>query len=112
MNYDFERLESRRRRRQKKVYVRINMDRYFFRERFRMNMEEFGHVLNVLGPILAHPTFRSIALTPEQQILLALRFLGTGGSLHLIGDAHGVSKASVSRCTHRVVNAINSNFFR
>ena len=61
MNYDIERLESRRRRRQKKVYERINTDRYFFRERFRMNMEEFGYVLNVLGPILSHHTFCSIA---------------------------------------------------
>ena len=38
MNYDIERLESRRCRRQKKVYERINMDRYFFRERSTMSL--------------------------------------------------------------------------
>ena len=65
MNYDIERLESRRRRRQKKVYERINTDRYFFRQRFRINMEEFGNVLNVLKPIFAHHEHFSLTISYE-----------------------------------------------
>ena len=36
-----------------------------------------------------------------------MRFLANNGFYHLVGDAHGVSKAN----NQRVVNAINDNFF-
>ena len=113
MDYDLERfvLTHRRPRRPKKYSERINMDGCFFRERFRLNIEEFNYVLDALKPIICHPSLRNFALSPKQQILVTLRFLGTGGSLHLVGHAHGVSKATMSRCIHRVVTAINTCFF-
>ena len=60
---------------------------------------------------MRHDTNHNKALTPRQQVLIALRFFADGASLHLIGDAHGVLKATVLRCIKRVTNTIVRNLF-
>jgi hypothetical protein len=46
-------------------------------------------------------------LTPQQQLLIALHWLGNGGQYDAVGDMHGVSKATVLRVVHKIVTAIN-----
>ena len=42
------------------------------------------------------------SLSVELQILTALRFYATGSFQSVIGDTHGISITTVSRCIHRV----------
>lgn len=90
---------------------RINMDSYYFQEKFRLTEEEANLIISQLEPHLRRDTQQSCVLSGGQQIMIAIRFLATGGLFRLVGDAHGVSPASICRCVHRVVNAINDVFF-
>ncbi|KAJ8306900.1 hypothetical protein KUTeg_014984 [Tegillarca granosa] len=47
-----------------------------------------------------------MALTPFQQIIIALRFYATGSYYRLVGDSFGISVASVARCVDRVSLAL------
>lgn len=82
---------------------------YEFNERFRMTFERFASLLEVLQPYLEHPTQRNHALTPHQQLQIALHWFGTGTSYHAVSDMHGVSKATVCRAIKTVVNSVNNN---
>ncbi|CAG2216810.1 HARBI1 [Mytilus edulis] len=55
---------------------------------------------------IQHETNRSHALTPETQVLLALRYYAKGGFLSELADLHGVSRASASRCIASVSTSI------
>jgi len=46
---------------------------------------------------LERNTARSCPLSPETQVLIALRYYASGSFLKVIGDTMGVSKASSSR---------------
>lgn len=76
-----------------------------------MEEEEAEAMVNSIEPHLSRQTKRSCALSAREQSLVALRYLATGGQFRLVGDAHGVSPATVSRCVHRVVAVINDVFF-
>ncbi|PSN43286.1 putative nuclease HARBI1 [Blattella germanica] len=68
-------------------------------------------VLENIVPFLQHETARNHALTPKQQLQIALHWLGTGAQFHAIADMHGVSKSSVCRAIQNVVHGINNNLF-
>ena len=99
-------------KRPKTYRPRINMCLDDFEERFRLSRGQFDAVLMTVGPSLEHMSGRSAALTPSEQLLITLRFLATGAFYKVVGDAHGISKASVSRSIGRCVNAINTTMFR
>lgn len=82
-----------------------------YNERFRLKRDKFLLLINLLSAILERETNRSHSLTVQQQLLITLRWLGTGTTYHAIGDLHGVSKATVCRVIKSVVNAINSTLF-
>lgn len=52
-------------------------------------------------------TRRNNALTPRQQVLTALHFLGNGCQYHVNGQTHGISKSTVLRCVHRLSRLIS-----
>lgn len=60
----------------------------------------------VTGARLQHRTTRNYALTPREQALVALHWLGNGGQYHGVADMHGPSKATVCRVLKRFVNAV------
>ncbi|XP_013397341.1 putative nuclease HARBI1 [Lingula anatina] len=74
--------------------------------RYRLSKEEIRRLVRVLEPALVRSTNRSHALTPTQQVLVALRFLATGSFQSVVGDIHGVSQPSASRAIRAVVEAI------
>ncbi len=82
-----------------------------FEERFRLPENLLDEIVARIAAYLQHETERNYALSPKQQLLLALHFLATNGFYHLVGDSNGPSKASVCRVIKRVVNAINDDFF-
>lgn len=99
----------------KKIYrPRINFSfnrLWAFTDRFRLSSDEIENIVQNIGPQLQHNTDRNSALSPTQQLLLAIRYLAGGGFMITIGDAHGPVKSTVSRSVHAVVNAINNRYF-
>lgn len=85
---------------------------YEFYERFRLTLEKFNFILAHIEHRLVHATGRNSALTPRQQLMTALHWLGSGMQYHSAGDMHGISKASICRCVHRVISAVNQLLLR
>uniref|UniRef100_A0A8C5WVY0 Putative nuclease HARBI1 n=1 Tax=Laticauda laticaudata TaxID=8630 RepID=A0A8C5WVY0_LATLA len=64
------------------------------------------HLVDLLGANLSRPTQRSRAISPETQILAALGFYTSGSFQTRMGDAIGISQASMSRCVANVTDAL------
>ena len=79
-----------------------------FREKFRLPVNAFVHLLELIGPRLEHRTRRNRALTARQQLLVFLHFLGTNLFYHVMHSSHGISTSTVWHIIHRVVPAILS----
>lgn len=60
-----------------------------------------------LGPHLKNSE-KNHALTPRQQILTALHFLGNDAQYHVNGLMHGISKSTVCRNIHRICELISN----
>jgi hypothetical protein len=69
-----------------------------------MVIERIGHYLL--------QSEKNFALSPHQQLLVALHWMGNGGLYHGIADMHGISRSTVSRIVERVVNAIVDHLFQ
>ncbi|XP_059931271.1 LOW QUALITY PROTEIN: putative nuclease HARBI1 [Gadus macrocephalus] len=75
-------------------------DEYLF-ERFRFSASSIIYINDILSPHIAHMTHRgSVALSSEQILCIALRFL------YNVGDAEHVSKATVCRAVRNVTLAL------
>jgi hypothetical protein len=59
----------------------------------------------------ATATARNYDLSPSDQLMIALRFLGNGGQYHGIGDMHGIHKSTVQRALKRVCTSIMEIMF-
>ena len=79
-----------------------------FRQKFRLPIEAFGHLLEAVGPQLEHRTRRNRALTAQQQLLVFLLFLGTNSFYHVMHSCHGISTSTVWNVIDRVTPAILS----
>ncbi|KPP79692.1 putative nuclease HARBI1 [Scleropages formosus] len=63
-------------------------------------------LVDLLGDSLSRRTQRSRAISPSVQILAALGFYTSGSFQTRMGDAIGISQASMSRCVTNVTNAL------
>ena len=79
-----------------------------FREKFRLPVDAFVHLLELIGPRLEHRTTRNRPLTARQQLLVFLHFLGTNSLYHVMHSRHGISTSTVWHIIHRVVPVILS----
>lgn len=102
--------------RKKKVYRdRINFDYFLasdFIQRFRISTSAAERVLHFIGARLKHKTELNKALSPKQQLLVALHFFGTGSQYHAVSDMHGVHKSTVCRAVNSVSKAIIHELFQ
>lgn len=64
------------------------------------------YLVELLGASLSRPTQRSRAISPETQVLAALGFYTSGSFQTRMGDAIGISQASMSRCVANVTEAL------
>nr|XP_055210810.1 putative nuclease HARBI1 isoform X2 [Gorilla gorilla gorilla] len=64
------------------------------------------YLVELLGANLSRPTQRSRAISPETQVLAALGFYTSGSFQTRMGDAIGISQASMSRCVANVTEAL------
>lgn len=83
----------------------------YFLERFRMSKEKFDRLVDVLNPFLQQSN-RGGGLSTNQIVEVALHFLGSGAQYHVVGDMHGISKATVCRCVKKFVRSVNRNLYR
>lgn len=65
-----------------------------------------GFLVDLLGSSLSRRTQRSRAISSEIQILAALGFYTSGSFQTRMGDAIGISQASMSRCVANVTEAL------
>ncbi|KAK0140211.1 putative nuclease HARBI1 [Merluccius polli] len=77
-------------------------------QRYRLPREAIRQLLGTISQDLRRATRRSFALTPQVQLLAALRYYATGSFLQVVGDGLGLSKASV--CSS--VQAVTYSLFR
>lgn len=87
----------------------VNLEKYSdreFRERFHFGMPAVMFIVELLYDNLQRSTKRSHALTPLQQVLIALRFFASGSFLQCVGDSLGVDKSTVSRVISDVTTAL------
>jgi len=77
-----------------------------YESRFRISYNSFLIIYNAISRDLSHNSQRNKALSPFMQISIALRLFASGSIYAVIADAHGISKASVSRCARKVSRAI------
>ncbi|XP_059911618.1 putative nuclease HARBI1 [Gadus macrocephalus] len=64
------------------------------------------YLVELLRGVLCRRTQRSRAISPEVQILAALGFYTSGSFQTSMGDAIGISQASMSRCVTNVTRAL------
>lgn len=81
-----------------------------FFDRFRLTKQTFLYVLQLVGPALEHPQPRSRYVTPEQQLLITLRFLASGNMQITVADVVRVSQPTVSRILPKVCMALIAHF--
>lgn len=76
-----------------------------------MSKTVFERIYQKIGSEFQHDTVRNYALNPEQQLLIALHFLGTGCQYHAVGDMHGVSSSTVHRCVTKFSSKVVEGLF-
>ncbi|XP_017472180.1 PREDICTED: putative nuclease HARBI1 [Rhagoletis zephyria] len=83
-----------------------NFDDKNFRDRFRISKAAAWMVLRMIGEQIQHKITWNSALTPEEMLLLNLRFYATGCMQRTGGDLMGVSPSTASRVIRLVSHQI------
>lgn len=107
--------EGVQQRKRREFKTRINFteitDPQQYLEKFRICAAAMEEILGRIGPRLQHDTYRNHALTPQQQVMTALHWMGNGSQYHGVGDMHGLHKSTIHRCVHRVTSAVHNVLF-
>ena len=104
-------IENRRGRRRERIFKdrknpfdeNTNTQMY---KKYRFTRLGVQYIIDLLQDDLAHKTQRNQALSPGQQVCVALRYFGVGRVLDNATDCPKVSIATVSRCVRRVTVAL------
>ncbi len=85
----------------------IDFDDIDFYERYRFSKDTFSYICDLIRPDLEFSSGNSRALSPEQQLCVALRFYATGTHLQVVGDATvHASKSTISTVVSRVTASL------
>ncbi|CAG2189298.1 HARBI1 [Mytilus edulis] len=76
------------------------------RQRYRFGRESIEFIANELRADLERNTRKRTALSVEEQVMIALRFYGSGSQLQVVGDTMGYDKSTVSRVVRDVTDAL------
>ncbi|XP_071772860.1 putative nuclease HARBI1 [Centroberyx gerrardi] len=79
---------------------------HFLLTTFGFPREFILYLVELLRDVLCRRTQRSRAISPEVQVLAALGFYTSGSFQTSMGDAIGISQASMSRCVTNVTKAL------
>lgn len=83
-----------------------------FKERFRVNKDTFNYITYRVAQHMTRPYSRTTDLSPDQKILIALHWMGSGNQFHVIADCHNVSKKSVARSVHDFRRVVVDHLFQ
>lgn len=75
-------------------------------KRYRLDRAGIVFVTDLVRPVLLRPTGRNKALTPEQKVIITLRYLATGKMQLCNGDDLGISQQTVSRVITETLDAL------
>ncbi|XP_071500727.1 putative nuclease HARBI1 [Diadema antillarum] len=106
-----EREEYERARRRERVFrdrnhpLDVYNDEDIFRK-YRFTREGCIRIIDMVGDSLQHDTRRNHALSPSQQIFVALNFFATGAVIDTTSTVHGITRSTASRVIHRVSNTL------
>ncbi|KAK3865839.1 hypothetical protein Pcinc_028583 [Petrolisthes cinctipes] len=75
-------------------------------KRYILDREGIVFVTDLVRPVLLRPTVSNKALTPEQKVLITLRYIATGKMQLCNGDDIGVSQQTVSRVITQTLDAL------
>ncbi|CAI6375872.1 unnamed protein product [Macrosiphum euphorbiae] len=84
----------------------LTMNNEEFKKRFRLSKNAVVHIIDQIRDKIAHRTDRNNAVSPENQVLLTLRFYALGTIYQAVGDFVGVSTATAGRIIPRVTHEI------
>ncbi|CAG2255725.1 HARBI1 [Mytilus edulis] len=73
-------------------------------QRYRFGGETIGYLSDLMRGS-GRGTNKETALSVEQQVMIALRFYGSGSHLQVVGDTMGFDKSTVSRVIDRVTDS-------
>ena len=99
----------RRRERRFRIGTQCEIDDFTDEELrvcYRFRRESILFITNLVAGDISRNTRWNHALTPLQQVLIALRFYASGSFLQVIGDTFGVDKSTVSRVITNVSRAL------
>ncbi|XP_025018167.1 putative nuclease HARBI1 [Tetranychus urticae] len=80
----------------------VLFDDFEFKKRFRMNKETFHVLLDLIKDEIEIFGKRNHPVSPENQLLIALRFFATGSFQIVSGDLIGFSQPTISRIVLKV----------
>jgi hypothetical protein len=105
---DFVDIEEPRKR---PVYLaRLNplhrLDDNAIRKKYRFNAASIAYITNLIRPQLVYSSKRNHCLSPEMQVMAALRYLGTNSHQTVIGCTLGVDQKTISSTVTKVVDLI------
>ena len=99
--------QQRRRARSQMVCINAYVRQHFsplnmlsdlaVQSKYRLPRVEIQRLITLVSPYIQRATCCNFALSPEVQLLAALRFFAVGSFLEVVGDGTGLSKSSVSR---------------
>ncbi|CAC5408556.1 FGFR2 [Mytilus coruscus] len=75
------------------------------RQRYRFGRETIEFLVNELKGDLETSSTKKTALTVEQQVMIALRFYGSGSQMQVVGDIMGFDKSTVPSIISVVTDA-------
>jgi hypothetical protein len=73
---------------------------------YRFMPETIDYLAKRLAPVLRRPTKRNNSLNPINQVLICLEYLASGCFYRIGGKLGSVSKSTVCKCLHNVVDGI------
>ncbi|XP_023239457.1 uncharacterized protein LOC111638057 [Centruroides sculpturatus] len=78
------------------------LDDYDFLCRYRLPKDSVRNLLGRIGHNLVSRSSKNYAMSPMEQLLLALRFYATGTFQFVVGDLNDLSQSSACRAINRV----------
>lgn len=103
-----EKEENKRKRKRNHTPKLEDFDDIDFQRRYRLTKNAVSELLPLIENQIRHNTHLNQALTPLEQLLVALRFYATGTHQLVVGDLIKVSQPTVSRVLNKVSKALSS----
>ncbi|CAB4028344.1 Hypothetical predicted protein [Paramuricea clavata] len=83
------------------------MDKYEFRNNFRLSRPAFVKLCQILEPYIKKDTFAKNMIPVQHRVLLTLYYLGKGVNFRAVPNQFGVAVPTVSVIVQQITSAIN-----